>query len=661
MKNSLAYLENFVPSPISPEQFLQVCPNVSKYFGAPGTGKTTRLLALLRGILRKGYTLEDIQIISFSRSATIEFDRRLAAMLKDKTHANRIRCCTLHTLSLQSLGYPDSNILDQGSAKYRDEVVKFIYKHGGELRVNSSGVSYDVDSISDRRSKPKLFWSIRWPNRALDGHSLYALILIFGYIDYLVNGCKKPDLQDFLNYLTDAHRTSHYNPEIETVHEDMMNTFRKMSSVRFYELLEFCVRIRKKMPYVHFSDLLLDMSKATRLRPKYVKPKVVLIDECQDLSKLQWKSFLNYCKLVKPKKIAMAGDDDQAIYIWAGVDPNDFLDIEASKEYVLNTTYRLPKDVAELSFAYIEDNVDKRKFKKVSSTDKSGGVNAIYRPDRHVYSYDELRQVVRELPDLSERKGQPILVVYRANKVKAGIQTNWLNSIGLDFNKTEQAWECLYRMDPADHRSKLKQKKIQEAKRNFAELDSDSKSFVPLTFLKRSEDQLNKLLEANKEITGPETLLLMLQTELYLMTWLQDGSFELHSNDWDNLLGFKKYNNYFKACHGKLPNGKIVERFSKLPLMAVSKQLFEDGVRIYNPIVVGTAFDFKGKEAPYVVIAYTLNVDEKDGSEARVSYVAMTRAEYHLHVLFVDPSLEDDDIFEDDEDKYGLEDDEYDF
>ena len=54
--------------------------------------------------------------------------------------------------------------------------------------------------------------------------------------------------------------------------------------------------------------------------------EVVFIDEAQDLSFLQWqmvKSIWN-----KSKEVYLAGDDDQAIFRWAGADLNYFITLK---------------------------------------------------------------------------------------------------------------------------------------------------------------------------------------------------------------------------------------------------------------------------------------------------------------------------------------------
>ena len=50
---------------------------------------------------------------------------------------------------------------------------------------------------------------------------------------------------------------------------------------------------------------------------------VVFIDEAQDLSPIQWMMY-DILK-ANTKDIYLAGDDDQAIYAWAGADVDRFI------------------------------------------------------------------------------------------------------------------------------------------------------------------------------------------------------------------------------------------------------------------------------------------------------------------------------------------------
>jgi len=77
---------------------------------------------------------------------------------------------------------------------------------------------------------------------------------------------------------------------------------------------------------------------------------VVFIDEAQDLSPIQWKMY-NLIK-ANSKIVILAGDDDQAIYGWAGADVKRFQD-EPAKEKVLPKSYRVPIKVQQVAYTII--------------------------------------------------------------------------------------------------------------------------------------------------------------------------------------------------------------------------------------------------------------------------------------------------------------------
>tara|TARA_R100001244_G_scaffold21205_3_gene22668 strand:+ start:3517 stop:4971 length:1455 start_codon:yes stop_codon:yes gene_type:complete len=69
---------------------------------------------------------------------------------------------------------------------------------------------------------------------------------------------------------------------------------------------------------------------------------ICIFDEAQDLSSLQYKMAIRLSK--KAKKVYIAGDDDQAIFGWAGADVSKFLSLKGNK-IVLPRSYRIPKSV----------------------------------------------------------------------------------------------------------------------------------------------------------------------------------------------------------------------------------------------------------------------------------------------------------------------------
>ena len=96
---------------------------------------------------------------------------------------------------------------------------------------------------------------------------------------------------------------------------------------------------------------------------------VIFIDEAQDLSPLQWKL---YDKLKENSKdVYLAGDDDQAIFAWAGADVERFIK-EPAKERVLNKSKRISRSIQEESNKTVERISGIRKQKEYLPRDYEG-------------------------------------------------------------------------------------------------------------------------------------------------------------------------------------------------------------------------------------------------------------------------------------------------
>lgn len=89
--------------------------------------------------------------------------------------------------------------------------------------------------------------------------------------------------------------------------------------------------------------------------------KVAMVDECQDITALQWKVIEK--AFAKAEKIILAGDENQSIYQYSGARP-DFL-INMAKQFPvehLSVSYRIPLQVYRLAKAitnFIGDKTDK--------------------------------------------------------------------------------------------------------------------------------------------------------------------------------------------------------------------------------------------------------------------------------------------------------------
>lgn len=95
------------------------------------------------------------------------------------------------------------------------------------------------------------------------------------------------------------------------------------------------------------------------------------IDEAQDLCALQWNVLNQMTK--NCQQIFIAGDDDQAIYNWAGADVDFILNINKQEEVVLAKSHRLPKNVYDLSRVILK-KIKNRKPKEAKPTKANGEI-----------------------------------------------------------------------------------------------------------------------------------------------------------------------------------------------------------------------------------------------------------------------------------------------
>ena len=73
---------------------------------------------------------------------------------------------------------------------------------------------------------------------------------------------------------------------------------------------------------------------------------VLIGDETQDFSRLQWRVFWQLAR--GARRVCVAGDDDQAIYRWAGADVDHLIDLSGDVR-VLGQSWRCPPAVQLLS------------------------------------------------------------------------------------------------------------------------------------------------------------------------------------------------------------------------------------------------------------------------------------------------------------------------
>ena len=94
---------------------------------------------------------------------------------------------------------------------------------------------------------------------------------------------------------------------------------------------------KKQYNLIDFKDMILEFTKSDTAIPKF---DVVFVDEAQDLSLMQWKMTTAIWN--KTIDSFIAGDDDQAIFRWAGADV-DSLSLKRENFYLLFNQEEYPE------------------------------------------------------------------------------------------------------------------------------------------------------------------------------------------------------------------------------------------------------------------------------------------------------------------------------
>lgn len=130
---------------------------------------------------------------------------------------------------------------------------------------------------------------------------------------------------------------------------------------------------KKTYGYVDFNDML---SRTLGPGIKF-SASHLMIDEAQDLSPLQWKVIDRLIGLANPDEVHACGDDDQALYRWAGADPHGLHEFEKrynATRHVLSQSWRVPRRVHHVAHK-IADCITRRVDKKYEPKDAEGEVN----------------------------------------------------------------------------------------------------------------------------------------------------------------------------------------------------------------------------------------------------------------------------------------------
>ena len=328
--------------------------SITKVFGPPGSGKTTYLLNIVETELDSGVHPMEIGYFAFTRKAATEArDRAIQKFPALRPDSDFPYFRTLHSLAYRCLAIGTKDMM--APEHYRE----FAQEAGIELAIESGEEEF----------------AVKVDNPILNEINIARI--------------RGMDLKTHYNQSKMAIEWFHF----EYVERAYRHYKTSRSLLDFTDLLEHILLEPERLP----------------------KLQALIIDEAQDLSLLQWRLVEQLA--LRAQRTFVAGDDDQAVYTWAGADVNSFLNFTGEVK-VLDQSYRVPSRIHALANQVVS-RIKHRQPKAWKAREEVGSISY----------YNDFSQV-----DISHGNW---LILASANYMLTDMH-DWIKSQGLLFERHGQ-------------------------------------------------------------------------------------------------------------------------------------------------------------------------------------------------------------------------------
>ena len=296
---------------------------IKKVLGPPGTGKTFTLLEYVDSYLEKGIPIDKIGYFAFTKKAATTAKERMIEKHPEYKKTQLKYFQTLHSFCFHTLGLREENVMQPEHYE-------------------------DLGRLSNIRSDNNKRLIITEENNGyLTSNSEYFQVI------------NKASVKDIS--IQSEFNTNEYSRKLD------------------YQILKHLevnlANYKDKNKLIDYTDMIKKYIKEEEKSPTF---EVIFIDEAQDLSPIQWQMFDVLLK--KTKDIFLAGDDDQAIFTWAGADVKRFIEQPAENQF-LEQSVRVPKVVQEISNVILARIQGPKIKKEYLPSDEEGTQQQIYSLD----------------------------------------------------------------------------------------------------------------------------------------------------------------------------------------------------------------------------------------------------------------------------------------
>ena len=392
--------------------------------------------------------------------------------------------------------------------------------------------------------------------------------------------------------------------------------------------------------------------------------KYILVDEFQDINRCQY----DLIRLLSGNtgNVFVVGDDDQSIYRFRGANDANFSlfekDFKEAYKVVLNTNYRCPKEVVEISLNLIKHN-EKRYVKDVISGKKESGRVWC---KKFISRDEEKSYIVNEIKSILKKEDDNIAVLCRTNS-QLSYFSERLKKEKISFyikEKTSGFYEE-FTVKPIIGYLMFSCKADRSRKRLFSFLNKPGRYLDRGLFSMETEVDLKRVLLECKEENDRKKLselcstldkLAKMKPEVAIIYILKVIGYETYvlerCSDKENIEKFYANMEELKERGRMYDTIKQWMEFLKTEENIEQKnsiKSIEDGVKTFLYTFHGAkGLEFDNVFIPHLnegSIPYGKNISQEDlEEERRMFYVALTRSAKNLYISYVENDTKKDTV-----------------
>ena len=533
--------------------------------GPPGTGKTTKLVEIYYNHLVENYSPTDIIVISHTNTA--------ADHIRGKIYADE----SIDAFQKKT-GHEIFHRVKQSKASLEENVTtvhKFCKNRvrGKAFLIEDYDILKTLYPMFDKYTSNKKFNSVQ---------GLFAIHPFFRFMSFA-----RDNGRDVLKY----YRSLTFEEK-----EDYQYTAEELIKMEVdYSKFKTNEKVNGRTPKIlDFQDMVEDFYNNSEESEKLCKDiKVLIVDEAQDSSVIQRKAEEVMSKNVD--YFYKAGDPDQAIFEFAGADPDSFHREFADPEIELEQGYRCPRVVNEYCKKIIQDIWKEYEYTRTWKPREENGQIV----EGEIFNLSSLTQdpFASELRNRIVNTNEDFIFTYRGGEPREII--NYLMLIGMPVKI------------PNKEKSKFKFKSPTNEVKNQREF---------LSFLRGEHKSLTKIKAMFKGIHPQYQLKTIEQLEAadsgsYDINWLVDKGFVVP--------GIKDINDF-----------QMISKVPTIQMKNYIRQIVNNNRDLEDKrVFLENIHTIKGKEFDNVVFDFKLTRQENPFSKKRMKFVACSRARKTLWLL----------------------------